>query len=78
MRTIFKAKYIHLKTFPSLRLIQYLFVRIIGSRLDLNTMKMKENQTYAIFLFLKKDARTSVAFQVLELVEGDPPELGIE
>ena len=41
-------------------------------------MYMIENQMYAVFLFLKKDKRVDIAYQVLDLVEGDPPELGIK
>ena len=48
-----------------------------GPTFELDTMRMIENQMYAVFLFLKKDKRVDIAYQVLDLVEGDPPELGI-
>ena len=50
---------------------------ILGPTFELDTMRMIENQMYAVFLFLKKDKRVDIAYQVLDLVEGDPPELGI-
>ena len=39
---------------------------------------MVVDQTYVMMLILSKGERTSLGYQVLELVKGIPPELGIQ
>ena len=49
-----------------------------GHEMSLDTTKMVEAQIYVILLLLQKDKRYSIAYQVLDLVQGDPPTLGIK
>ena len=44
----------------------------------LDSSKMMVDETYVLMLLLAKGERTSLGFQVLELVKGLPPDLGIE
>ena len=44
----------------------------------LNTTRMRENETYVIMLVAKKGDRLAFAYQVLEVVLGDPPVIAIE
>ena len=41
--------------------------------LSLNTTRMIENETYVVFVIIKKDGRTARQYQVVEVVQGDPP-----
>ena len=41
--------------------------------LSLNTSKMIEDETYVVFVIIRKGARTAHQYQVVEVVQGDPP-----
>ena len=41
--------------------------------LSLNTSKMIEDETYVVFVIIRKGIRTAHQYQVVEVVQGDPP-----
>lgn len=41
--------------------------------LSLNTTKMIEGETYVVFVIIRKGSRTAHQYQVVEVVQGDPP-----
>ena len=45
---------------------------------SVNSTRMRENETYVIMLVLSKGDRRAFAYQVLEVVQGDPPVIAIE
>ncbi|CAH3159289.1 unnamed protein product, partial [Pocillopora meandrina] len=46
-----------------------------GEQISLNTKAMSVNQTYIVKLVVTKDIRISTVYQVIHLIEGDPPEI---
>ena len=46
-----------------------------GELVSLNTEALSVNQTYIVKLVLTKDSRISTVYQVIHLIEGDPPEI---
>jgi len=54
------------------------FFILTDENFKLDSAKMLAEQAYVIFLILRKGERRSLGYQVLELVNGLPPELGIE
>lgn len=41
--------------------------------LSLNTTGMMEDETYVVFVIIRKGARTAHQYQVVEVIQGDPP-----
>ena len=54
--------------------IQY-YGKASGEQISLNTKAMSVNQTYIVKLVVTKDIRISTVYQVIHLIEGDPPEM---
>ena len=54
--------------------IQY-YGKASGEQISLNTKAMSVNQTYIVKLVVTKDIRISTVYQVIHLIEGDPPEI---
>ena len=46
-----------------------------GELVSLNTEALSVNQTYIVKLVLTKDSRISTVYQIIHLIEGDPPEI---
>ena len=46
-----------------------------GELVSLNTEALSVNQTYIVKLVVTKDIRISTVYQVIHLIEGDPPEI---
>ena len=46
-----------------------------GELVSLNTEALSVNQTYIVKLVVTKDSRISTVYQVIHLIEGDPPEI---
>lgn len=41
--------------------------------LTLNTSQMMEDETYVVFVIIRKGERTAHQYQVVEVIQGDPP-----
>ena len=46
-----------------------------GEQISLNAKALSVNQTYIVKLVVTKDRRISTVYQVIHLIEGDPPEI---
>lgn len=46
--------------------------------LNLNTTRMIEDETYVVFVIITKGARLAHQYQVIEVIQGDPPVSKIE
>ena len=46
-----------------------------GELVSLNTEALSVNQTYIVKLVVTKDSRISTVYQIIHLIEGDPPEI---
>ena len=46
-----------------------------GKLVSLNTEALSVNHTYIVKLVLTKDSRISTVYQIIHLIEGDPPEI---
>ena len=46
-----------------------------GELVSLNTEALSVNQIYIVKLVVTKDIRISTVYQVIHLIEGDPPEI---
>ena len=44
-----------------------------NATLSLNTTAMMEDETYVVFVIIRKGARTAHQYQVVEVIQGDPP-----
>ena len=44
-----------------------------NASLILNTTGMMEDEMYVVFVIIRKGARTAHEYQVVEVVQGDPP-----
>jgi len=44
-----------------------------NASLSLNTTRMMEDATYVVFVIIRKGARTAHEYQVVEVIQGDPP-----
>ena len=49
--------------------------KAFGEQISLNTKALSVNQTYIVKLVVIKDSRISTVYQVIHLIEGDPPEI---
>ena len=56
---------------------QFIFSGNSGT-LSLDTAKMIEKEIYVVFLIVQKGGRTAQQYQVIEVVQGDPPVTKIE
>ena len=44
-----------------------------NATLSLNTAGMMEDETYVVFVIIRKGARRALQYQVVEVIQGDPP-----
>ena len=44
-----------------------------NASLSLDTTGMMEDETYVVFVIIRKGARTAHQYQVVEVIQGDPP-----
>ena len=56
---------------------QYVFPGNSG-QLTLDTTKMIEGETYVVFVIITKGERVAQNYQVVEVIQGDPPVSNIE
>ena len=44
-----------------------------NASMSLTTTGMMEDETYVVFVIIRKGARTAHQYQVVEVIQGDPP-----
>ena len=49
-----------------------------NGQLTLKTTNMTENETYVVFVIIRKGERIAQQYQVVEVIQGDPPVSRIE